>query len=98
MDGGQRDGDQRTVSKFVEAKKSRGALRELLSEPMRKQHFGKFRSGVGLQKSIAQEQLCVPYIVDDLSAADASASRKDDGVPSKKKVKKMKKASKTMKR
>ena len=37
LDGGQMDGDKRERQKFIEAKKAKAQLRELLAIPMRKQ-------------------------------------------------------------
>ena len=63
MEGGLLDGDQRDRQRFLEAKRAKGELRQLLAKPMRVQHFGKFLSGAGLRESIKREAEVKPYIV-----------------------------------
>ena len=63
MEGGLLDGDQRDRQRFIEAKRAKGELRQLLTKPMRKQHFGKFLSGAGLRQSIKAESEVKPFIV-----------------------------------
>ena len=57
------DGDQRDRQRFIEAKRAKEQLRQLLSKPMRKQHFGKFLSGAGLRESIRAEKEVTPFVV-----------------------------------
>merc|ERR1712183_178903 len=57
------DGDQRDRQRFLEAKRAKADLRQLLAKPMRKQHFGKFLSGVGLRESIKSEVEVKPFVV-----------------------------------
>jgi len=64
MEGGLLDGDQRDRQRFLEAKRAKGELRQLLTKPMRVQHFGKFLSGAGLRESIKREAEVKPYIVE----------------------------------
>ena len=63
MEGGLLDGDKRDRQRFIEAKRAKGELRQLLATPMRKQHFGKFLSGAGLRESIKAESEVTPYLV-----------------------------------
>ena len=57
------DGDQRDRQRFIEAKRAKEQLRQLLCKPMRKQHFGKFLSGAGLRESIRAEKEVKPFVV-----------------------------------
>eukprot|EP00581_Thalassiosira_minuscula_P028551 CAMPEP_0183749982 /NCGR_PEP_ID=MMETSP0739-20130205/727_1 /TAXON_ID=385413 /ORGANISM="Thalassiosira miniscula, Strain CCMP1093" /LENGTH=1043 /DNA_ID=CAMNT_0025985887 /DNA_START=14 /DNA_END=3145 /DNA_ORIENTATION=+ len=63
MESGLLDGDQRDRQRFLEAKRAKAELRQLLAKPMRKQHFGKFLSGVGLRESIKSENEVKPFVV-----------------------------------
>ena len=63
MEGGLLDGDKRDRQRFLEAKRAKGELRQLLAQPMRKQHFGKFLSGAGLRESIKSEGEVKPFVV-----------------------------------
>jgi hypothetical protein len=67
MEGGLLDGDQRDRQRFLEAKRAKSELQRLLAKPMRKQHFGKFLSGVGVRESIKSEGEVKPYIVKESS-------------------------------
>ncbi|KAL9188677.1 hypothetical protein ACHAXT_007055 [Thalassiosira profunda] len=44
LESGLLDGDQRDRQRFLEAKRAKGQLRQLLAKPMRKQNYGKFLS------------------------------------------------------
>lgn len=68
LEGGLLDGDKRDRQRFLEAKRARHELRELLAKPMRKQHFGKFLSGAGLRDSIKSEVEVKPYVVKETSS------------------------------
>jgi len=57
------DGDKRDRQRFIEAKRAKEQLRQLLAKPMRKQHFGKFLSGAGLRESIKAEKEVKPFVV-----------------------------------
>ena len=48
---------------FLEAKRARRELKELLAKPMRKQAFGKFLPNKGLKEAIQAENEVKPYIV-----------------------------------
>ena len=63
LEGSLLDGDQRDRQRFLEAKRARTELRQLLAKPMRKQHFGKFLSGAGLRESIKAEIEVKPFVV-----------------------------------
>jgi len=63
MEGGLLDGDKRDRQRFLEAKRAKVELRQLLAKPMRKQHFGKFLSGAGLRESIKSEGEVQPFVV-----------------------------------
>ena len=63
LESGLLDGDQRDRQRFIEAKRAKEKLRQLLSKPMRKQHFGKFQSGAGLRDSIKAEKEVKPFVV-----------------------------------
>ncbi|KAL7542886.1 hypothetical protein ACHAXR_013188 [Thalassiosira sp. AJA248-18] len=63
MESGLLDGDQRDRQRFLEAKRAKAELRQLLAKPMRKQHFGKFLSGAGLRDSIKSEGEVKPFVV-----------------------------------
>lgn len=63
MESGLLDGDQRDRLRFLEAKRAKPELRQLLAQPMRKQHFGKFLSGAGLMDSIKSEGEVKPFVV-----------------------------------
>jgi len=63
LESGLLDGDQRDRQRFIEAKRAKEQLRQLLSKPMRKQHFGKFLSGAGLRDSINAEKEVKPFVV-----------------------------------
>lgn len=76
MEGGLLDGDQRDRQRFLEAKRAKIQLRELLAVPIRKQRFGKFLSGAGLQDAIATEEEVKPYVVDPSSAKRKNRMRK----------------------
>jgi len=76
MEGGLLDGDQRDRQRFLEAKRAKIQLRELLAVPIRKQRFGKFLSGAGLQDAIATEKEVKPYVVDPSSAKRKNRMRK----------------------
>lgn len=67
MEGGLLDGDQRDRQRFLEAKRAKGELQRLLAKPMRKQHFGKFLSGVGVRESIKSEGEVKPFVVKEAS-------------------------------
>ena len=56
-------GNKRERQQFLEAKRAKDKLRQLLAVPMRKQAFGKFLSGVGLQEAIKAEKEVTPFIV-----------------------------------
>ena len=63
LESGLLDGDNRDRQRFIEAKRAKGQLKQLLSQPMRKQHFGKFLSGAGLRESIKAEKEVKPFVV-----------------------------------
>jgi ATP-dependent RNA helicase DDX24/MAK5 len=63
MESGLLDGDHRDRQRFLEAKRAKIELRQLLAKPMRKQHFGKFLSGAGLRESIKAEDEVKPFVV-----------------------------------
>jgi len=63
LEGSLLDGDQRERQRFLEAKRAKAELRQLLAKPMRKQHFGKFLSGAGLRESIKSEVDVKPFVV-----------------------------------
>lgn len=63
LESGLLDGDQRDRQRFIEAKRAKEELRQLLAKPMRKQHFGKFLSGAGLRESIKAEDAVKPFVV-----------------------------------
>ncbi len=63
LESGLLDGDKRDRQRFIEAKRAKGQLKQLLSQPMRKQHFGKFLSGAGLRESIKAEKEVTPFVV-----------------------------------
>lgn len=63
MEGGLLDGDQRDRQRFLDAKRAKAKLRQLLAKPMRIQHFGKFLSGAGLSESIKSESEVKPFVV-----------------------------------
>uniref|UniRef100_A0A6U0TJF8 RNA helicase n=1 Tax=Eucampia antarctica TaxID=49252 RepID=A0A6U0TJF8_9STRA len=56
-------GDKRERQQLLEARRAKGKLRQLLALPMRKQAFGKFLSGVGLQEAIKAEAEVKPFVV-----------------------------------
>lgn len=68
LEGGLLDGDQRDRQRFLEAKRAKAELHRLLAKPMRKQHFGKFLSGVGVREAIKSEGEVKPYIVKEVSS------------------------------
>lgn len=57
------DGDKRDRQQFIESKRAKAELCQLLQVPMRMQHFGKFLSGQGLQDSIRTEAIVKPFVV-----------------------------------
>ena len=63
IEGGLLDGDQRDRQRFLDAKRAKAELRQLLAKPMRIQHFGKFLSGAGLRESIKSESEVKPFVV-----------------------------------
>jgi hypothetical protein len=81
MEGGLLDGDQRDRQRFLEAKRAKGELRQLLAKPIRKQHFGKFLSGAGLRESIKAEAEVKPYVVKK-PASKGNHKRKKHGFKS----------------
>lgn len=76
MEGSLLDGDQRDRQRFLEAKRAKGELRELLAKPMRKQHFGKFLSGAGLRESIKSEVEVKPFVVKESSTKRKQGRKK----------------------
>lgn len=62
LESGLLDGDHRDRQRFIDAKRAKVQLRQLLSQPMRKQHFGKFL-GTGLTESIRAEKEVKPFVV-----------------------------------
>ena len=63
LEGGLLDGDQRDRQRFLDAKRAKAELRQLLAKPMRIQHIGKFLSGAGLRESIKSESEVKPFVV-----------------------------------
>lgn len=63
LEDGLNGGDKRERQQLFEAKRARVELRQLLAVPMRKQAFGKFLSGVGLQEAIRAESEVKPFVV-----------------------------------
>jgi hypothetical protein len=76
MDGGLLDGDQRDRQRFLDAKRAKGELRQLLARPMRIQHFGKFLSGAGLRESFKSESEVKPYVVKQSATKGKQRRRK----------------------
>lgn len=73
MDRGLASGSLRDQQRLKDATKARMELTKLLALPMKKQHFGKFLSGAGMQKSINSTAVVKPYVVQN---HHASAGRK----------------------
>eukprot|EP00804_Cyclotella_cryptica_P004014 CCRYP_013914-RB/>CCRYP_013914-RB protein AED:0.12 eAED:0.12 QI:83/0.83/0.85/1/0.83/0.71/7/958/1037 len=63
LESGLQDGDQRDRQRFIESKRAKAELQQLLQTPMRTQHFGKFLSGRGLQDAIKTEAAVKPFVV-----------------------------------
>lgn len=76
MEGGLLDGDQRDRQRFIEAKRAKTKLRQLLAKPMRKQQFGKFLSGAGLRESIKAEGEVKPFVVKGSSTTKKKRRKK----------------------
>jgi hypothetical protein len=76
MEGGLLDGDMRDRQRFLDAKRAKFDLRQLLARPMRIQHFGKFLSGAGLRESIKSETDVKPFIVKEQSSTKGKQRRR----------------------
>jgi ATP-dependent RNA helicase DDX24/MAK5 len=63
LDQGPSDGSLRDQQRLKEVSKARLELKRLLAVPMKKQHFGKFLSGVGIKNAINSMGSVVPYVV-----------------------------------
>ena len=76
LEGGLISGNKRERQQFLEAKRAKDKLRQLLAMPMRKQAFGKFLSGVGLQGAIKAEKEVTPFIVQPKSKSNKTQTKK----------------------
>lgn len=62
------DGDQRERQRFMESKRAKAELRQLLQTPMRTQRFGKYLSQPGLREAIETEAAVKPFVVKGTTA------------------------------
>ena len=76
LEGGLMSGNKRERQQFLEAKRAKDKLRQLLAVPMRKQAFGKFLSGVGLQEAIKAEKEVTPFIVQPKRKSNKTQTKK----------------------
>ncbi|KAL7521101.1 hypothetical protein ACHAWX_005793 [Stephanocyclus meneghinianus] len=76
FENGLLDGDQRDRQRFIESKRAKAELLQLLQTPMRTQHFGKFLSGRGLQDAIKTEAIVQPFVVKAAPSKRKSKRRK----------------------
>ena len=65
LDDGLMGGSKKERQYFIQAKRARQDLKDLLATPMRTQSYGKFLSGVGLKKAIKTESEIKSFIVKD---------------------------------
>jgi ATP-dependent RNA helicase DDX24/MAK5 len=76
MEGGLLDGDLRDRQRYLDAKRAKTELSQLLAKPMRIQHFGKFLSGAGLRESIKSETEVKPFVVKKQSSTKGKQRRR----------------------
>lgn len=67
LDDGLMGGSKKERQHYIQAKRARQELKELLATPMRTQSYGKFLSGVGFKKAIKIESEIKSFIVTDTS-------------------------------
>ena len=63
LDEGLVSGSLRDQQRLKEVAHARLELKKLLAVPMKKQHFGKFLSGIGMQNSINSTTIVKPFVV-----------------------------------